>query len=53
MVRERGAWVVVGIAPKNNGVWGRVRTTTDTKNQYTRADPRPFGRVNPLYLFKN
>jgi hypothetical protein len=36
MVKERGAWVVVGVALKNNGVWGCVPTKTNTKNQYTR-----------------
>jgi hypothetical protein len=31
-----GATGLIGIALKNNGVWGRVPTKTDTKNQYTR-----------------
>jgi hypothetical protein len=44
-----GAWAAVGVALKNNGVWERVPTKIDTKHQYTRADPRPKGRVNLLY----
>jgi hypothetical protein len=31
MVRYCGAWVVVGVALKNNGVWGRVPKKNDTK----------------------
>jgi ABC-type microcin C transport system permease subunit YejE len=32
-----GAWVVFDVALKNNGVWGRVPTKTDTENQYTNS----------------
>jgi hypothetical protein len=35
MVRDRGAWVVVEVTLKNNGVWRRVPTKIVTKNQYT------------------